>query len=188
MFGWCSKRLKEIGIRMWCVKMPTPRVVSKRNDYVMPRRQPRLLHDGRRHWRQALTSRPDVTTGNTDVTPTASPLTSRGNRRTTHLPESSRDSADSHSRLARTVGTTCRGKPFPVDAASHSRSAGADRALPPIYKPPVRTSLTLSLLYPLWTDASNTVSYRFNSLCLFPVKLGFTIGERAFSAPGISTR
>jgi hypothetical protein len=50
--------------------------------------------------------------------------------------------------LARTVGTTCRGKPFPVDAASHSRSAGADRALLTIYKPSVCISLSLSCCTP----------------------------------------
>jgi hypothetical protein len=60
--------------------LPTPRVAPKRSDSVMPRRQPRPLQDGRRPGRHALTSRPDVTTGNTDVTPTASPPTSRGRK------------------------------------------------------------------------------------------------------------
>jgi hypothetical protein len=71
--------------------------------YVMPRRQPRPLQDGRRHWRHAPTSRPDVTTGTTDVTTTASPPTSRGNCRAAHLPESFPVGAASRSRLARQV-------------------------------------------------------------------------------------
>jgi hypothetical protein len=86
--------------------------------------------------------------------------------------------------LARTVGTTCRGKSFPVDAASHPRSAGADRALPPIYKPPVCTSLALSCCTPLQTYTSNTSTLYSPTLrrlhhCLRKEPL-LTIGDLAF--------
>jgi hypothetical protein len=72
---------------------------------VMPRRQPRLLRDGRRQGRHALTSRPDATTGTT----LTSPLQSNPRR---HAGEAASQHSQTWDGLPRNPETTCPANPF----------------------------------------------------------------------------
>jgi hypothetical protein len=65
---------------------------------------PRLLQDGSHNRRHALTSRPDGTTSNTDVTPTVSPQTSRGRSTRSALANGERLATASRSDLPRQPG------------------------------------------------------------------------------------
>jgi hypothetical protein len=114
-------------------------------------------------WPPPRTSRPDVTTRRHDrqhwrhphsVTPDVTREEAPG-QQVAHLPESAQVGAASRSRLARTVGTTCRGKSFPVAVASRFKPSSADRSpLPNINRlytcPSLSYAAALSLAVSPW--------------------------------------
>jgi hypothetical protein len=117
----------------------------------MPRRQPCPLQDGRRQGRHALMSRPDITTGNTDFTPTASLPTSRGRSARSALANLGWLATQSRNDLPRQLVLASHAIPFRLAALPRDDS-GRLAALqpacwvpPPIYKPHVFMSLSLSL-------------------------------------------
>jgi hypothetical protein len=104
--------------------------------YVMPRRQPCPLQDGRRQGRHALMSRPDITTGNTDFTPTASLPTSRGRSARSALANLGWLATQSRNDLPRQLVLASHAIPFRLAALPRDDSGRLAALQPACWVPP----------------------------------------------------